>query len=139
MRASFAGLTPEQQAHFGNGLGPYWFPDALRGWITDRASWFFDDASWRHHDFGYFLGGDRWDRARCDWKFFLAMCRDALSQTHGWMNVLAVPSALVLSVVFFTFVRIGGQLGSFNYRDGPMSAERMRAVLECDDKEEPDV
>ncbi|WP_282093024.1 hypothetical protein [Epibacterium ulvae] len=115
-RPSFHDLSPEQQAQFGNGLGPYWLPDRARAWITSTASWFFEEASWRHHDFGYYVGGDRWDRARCDWKFLVAMARDALTQKTLWFPV-AVPLALVLSVAFYLAVRIGGQFGSFEYRD----------------------
>jgi hypothetical protein len=39
------------------------------------------------------------------------MWRDALSQSHFWM----VPVALLLALVFYLAVRIGGQFGSFNY------------------------
>lgn len=79
-RPQFSELTREQQKYFGNGIGPYWLPERIRKFITSSVSWFFEDASWRHHDFGYVVGGDRWDRARCDWKFFIAMMRDAISQ-----------------------------------------------------------
>lgn len=112
-RPKFTDLIGAQQAHFGNGLGPYWLSDRARHFITYNMSWFFEDASWRHHDFGYAVGGDRWDRARCDWKFFKAMWRDALTQCH-WS---AVPLALFLSALFYIAVRIGGQFGSFEYRD----------------------
>jgi hypothetical protein len=42
------------------------------------------------------------------------MWRDALTQCH-WS---AVPLALFLSALFYIAVRIGGQFGSFEYRDG---------------------
>lgn len=116
MRPSFDDLTPEQQRQFGNGVGPYWLPDWARDLITQTASWFFKDASWRHHDFGYVVGGDRWDRARCDWKFFRAMLRDAASQPR-WIWLVAAPTATLISLLFWIAVRIGGQLGSFEYRE----------------------
>lgn len=121
-RPSFHDLTPEQQAQFGNGVGPYWLPDRLRQMITKTASWFFKDASWRHHDFGYAVGGDRWDRARCDWKFLIAMLRDALSHPLIW-SPIAAPTALLMSLVLFLAVRIGGQFGSFKYRNGYASLD----------------
>ncbi len=123
-RPRFHELTVEQQARFGNGAGPGWFPAWARAWITRGASWFFQDASWRHHDFGYVVGGDRWDRARCDGKFLAAMVRDALSQDGAW-GWLKIPPALVLSVVFYGAVRIGGQFGSFHYRDQYASLEEI--------------
>jgi hypothetical protein len=122
-RPKFKDLIPEQQVHFGNGLGPYWLSDRMRRFITYNMSWFFDDASWRHHDFGYSVGGDRWDRARCDWKFLRAMWRDALSQNHLWM----IPVALLLALTFYLAVRIGGQFGSFNYSPRYASLDEIMA------------
>ncbi|WP_037316212.1 hypothetical protein [Ruegeria halocynthiae] len=92
--------------------------------ITKSASWFFKDASWRHHDFGYDVGGDRWDRARCDWKFFVAMTKDALTQRWP-LALITIPAALILSVAFYLAVRIGGQFGSFEYRDGYATLEEI--------------
>ncbi len=123
-RPKFTDLTPEQQAKFGNGVGPYWLPDRLRTLITETASWFFDKASWKHHDFGYVVGGDRWDRARCDWKFYAAMLKDALRHNQKWFP-LTVPIALILSTVFYVAVRIGGQFGSFVYRKTYASLEEV--------------
>jgi hypothetical protein len=115
-RPNFHDLTPLQQAQFGNGVGPYWLPAWARHLITTTVSWFFKDASWRHHDFGYVVGGDRWDRARCDWKFLVAMLRDAWTQ-EGWSWPLAVPIAVLISLFFYLNVRLFGQFGSFEYRD----------------------
>lgn len=136
-RPRFSDLTDDQQKYFGNGLGPYWLPDAVRAFLTDTASWFFRTASWRHHDFGYGVGGDRWDRARCDWKFYTAMLRDAITQRPhrtALLNVLlllpAVPIALVLATAFFIAVRIGGQFGSFEYRDHYASLDEVIAAYE---------
>ncbi len=122
-RPSFSDLAPAQQKLFGNGIGPYWLLAGVRRWITKKASWFFRDASWRHHDFGYAVGGDRWDRARCDWKFLRAMLKDAMSQKSTWPVapqiawLLKAPAAMAISLVFYIAVRIGGQFGSFVYRD----------------------
>lgn len=124
-RPSFLDLTLDQQRQFGNGVGPYWLPAWARNLITDTASWFFKNASWRHHDFGYVVGGDRWDRARCDWKFLRAMLRDARTQNHGSeyplgamiINLVAVPSALLVALVFYANVRLFGGFGPFAFRD----------------------
>ncbi len=123
-RPSFHDLTPEQQAGFGNGLGPYWLSDRARNSVTTAASWFFKDASWRHHDFGYAVGGDRWDRARCDWVFLCAMLRDAISQ-RGALKLFAVPGAVLASLIFFLAVRLFGQFGSFDYRSSYASLEEL--------------
>ena len=135
-RPSFHDLTPAQQAQFGNGVGPYWLPGWARQLITQTASWFFKDASWRHHDFGYAVGGDRWDRARCDWKFLTAMLRDARTQNHRsenplgvmLLNLVAVPTAILIALFFYVAVRIGGQLGSFEYRDSYASLDEVIAT-----------
>lgn len=129
-RPSFDDLTEEQKQNFGNGIGPFWLSDRIRNLITETASWFFKDASWRHHDFGYVVGGDRWDRARCDWKFFTAMSKDALTQRWP-LAVITIPAALIMSIVFYVAVRIGGQFGSFEYRDG--YADLAQVLLEIQD------
>ena len=125
-RPSFFDLTADERARFGNGLGPFWLPNAAREFITDKASWFFQHASWRHHDFGYSVGGDLFDRARCDWKFFAAMCKDAISQSRH--RFVRVPIALILSMLFYTMVRFFGAFGSFDYRDGYASLDEIRAT-----------
>lgn len=135
-RPNFHDLTPIQQARFGNGVGPYWLPDWARRLITKTASWFFKDASWRHHDFGYVVGGDRWDRARCDWKFLKAMLRDAVTQTDELefsaqvivLHLLAVPAAVMIALFFYLAVRIGGQLGSFQYRESYATLDEVIAT-----------
>ena len=123
-RPSFHDLTLEQQARFGNGVGPYWLPDWARAGITSTACWFFKDASWRHHDFGYVVGGDRWDRARCDWKFLIAMLRDAITQPRLTWPV-AAPVAVLISLFFYVNVRLFGQLGSFRNRDRYLSIDEI--------------
>ncbi|UWQ00864.1 hypothetical protein K3X44_10105 [Aliiroseovarius crassostreae] len=121
-RPRFEDLPEEIQRQFGNGVGPYWLPDWVRAQITGAASWFFDEASWRHHDFGYAVGGDRWDRARCDWKFYRAMLRDAC-RVGLMKRPVRMLLALILATVFYLAVRIGGQFGSFKYRDHYASVE----------------
>ena len=136
-RPSFDDLSPEKQAHFGNGIGPDWMPAWLRTTTTGGARWVFRDASWRHHDFGYAVGGDRWDRARCDWKFLVAMIDDALTQ-EARTEVLAwllIPPAVLISLVFYLAVRLGGQFGSFEYRDGYASLEEVLAAYGTKDTE----
>lgn len=123
-RPQFQDLPTAIQEQFGNGVGPYWLPDWARERITGTASWFFDEASWLHHDFGYAVGGDRWDRARCDWKFYKAMLRDAtqIGFTDWPFHVLF---ALTLATFFYLAVRIGGQFGSFQYRDRYLSIDEI--------------
>lgn len=112
-RPSWGDLTPEQQLKFGNGIGPSWFTENQRAFITKTCSWFFQEACWRHHDFGYCVGHREVDRWKCDWKFFGAMVRDSLSH-DGWKYV-NVPGALTISVAFFIAVRAGGWYKSFVY------------------------
>lgn len=125
-RPSFAGLTREEQLHFGNGVGPAWLPAWARYFITEIASWFFQDASWRHHDFGYVVGGDRFDRLRCDRKFFRAMCKDAISQPK--YRILRIPIAFMIAAVLYLAVRIFGQFGSFKYRKRYATLDEIRAT-----------
>ena len=115
-RPQFEQLSPEDQLGFGNGIGPFWFPDWLRYFITHIASFFFKSASWQHHDFGYAVGGDRWDRRRCDDKFLIAMIADAIRQPL-LIWPLAAPLAILLSIFFYVMVRVFGQFGSFEYRE----------------------
>ena len=134
MRPKFSELSEAQKAKFGNGVGPYWFPKWLRRLITKSASWLFKDASWRHHDFGYVVGGDGWDRARCDWKFLIAMLRDARTQNRGaegpframLINFVAVLTATLIAIFFYLAVRIGGRL-SFKYRKNYATLEEVIA------------
>lgn len=116
IRPKFGQLTEEQQMSFGNGVGSDHMPEWLRKFLTQTACWFFDEASWRKHDFGYAVGGDRWDRQRCDWKFYAAMRHDAWHQPL-WVWPLAAPAAYMLAVVFYLAVRIGGA-GSFRFQAG---------------------
>lgn len=114
MRPSFHDLTPEQQADFGNGVGPVWMPNWARGLITETASWFFKDASWRHHDFGYSIGYSPAHRRLYDRKFCTAMLRDAVSQP-ALIWPIATPAAIIITALFYAAVRLFGGLGSFHF------------------------
>lgn len=89
----------------GNGCGP----EVLPVWLKDLLfNWFFE-ASCNRHDEGYAQGGDEIRRFVCDWKFYLAMHRDALRQ-RGLSRLIRFAQALV----FFALVRAFGWL-VFNY------------------------
>lgn len=102
-------LSAEQRLRFGNGVGPWWFTDGMRKVLTGYASFFFDDASWKHHDFGYTKGHLAEHRKEYDQKFLQAMKRDARSLGVGKREM-----AFLLSYAFYIAVRIGGG-GSFFY------------------------
>jgi hypothetical protein len=116
LRPCFNDLTPEQQANFGNGAGPRWFPDWLTYIITKWISWFFQDASWRHHDFGYYMGHTEAHRKHYDRLFLTAMLHDARDQKHGNFKYTKMYSAIIVSYVFFAVVYTFGRF-AFNYGD----------------------
>ena len=111
-----------------NGLGPWWFPDAWRRWLTKLSSLFFDEASWRIHDESY----DAADPARpvADFGFLKAMIRDAsrvsadlpaLSPTAKFKRLrsvlrkfpvtlaaIKVITCIGLAFFFYTLVRVFG-------------------------------
>ena len=112
-RPSFSDLAAAERLHFGNGVGPSWIPCAVRLCITTYVSWFFADASWRHHDFGYSIGRTERERWSYDWRFFRAMVTDALSQSPAiW--IVAAPLGLVVALIFYLCVMAGGWT-SFRY------------------------
>lgn len=78
IRPRYQDATPEQLARICNGVGPAWAPTPVRKLMTMLSSWFFDEASWNHHDFGYYIGCRECCRREYDHKFFMAMLRDAL-------------------------------------------------------------
>ena len=124
-RPKFDDLPEEEKATFGNGVGAGWMPGRLRNFITERMNWFFEKASWRHHDFGYAIGGDELDRWRADFKFLCAMLKDAMTQSKRkdevkrsqLLGLIRIPIALIVSVLFFLGVLFFGW-SSFNYRQG---------------------
>ena len=131
IRPSFTDLTPAQQANFGNGVGPVWLPDRARGMITQTASWFFKDASWRHHDFGYSLGHTKEHRRIYDWKFYRVMLSDAVSQP-ALIWPLAMPVALTIATLFYIAVRTFGGLGSFSFGTAYRSLDEILSDYESD-------
>tara|TARA_R110002050_G_scaffold269917_1_gene412405 strand:- start:30951 stop:31331 length:381 start_codon:yes stop_codon:yes gene_type:complete len=102
-------LTKDQQANFGNGCGPKWFPK-----IVTKAlfGWFFE-ASCRRHDFGYARGGSKADKEAVDKGFYMAMLRDAerFAEQHKYAKHIA---AWILAVVFYSSVKWLGWT-RFNY------------------------
>ena len=89
---------------------------------------FFASASWGHHDFGYDVGGDRWDRRRCDDKFLIAMRRDALSLPA--LQFWAIPLALMIAYSTYFPIRIFGDCGSFKHRDAYATLDEIQSLLE---------
>ena len=85
-----------------NGLGPWWFPDAWRRWLTNLSSLFFDEAGWSKHDVAYDKGFP--SRSTADFKFLAAMVRDA-SLTTRLHRMIA---CLMLALLFYALVRLFG-------------------------------
>lgn len=107
MRPRWRDLTPEQRDVFRNGVGPDWMPTRIRDFITVTCSFFFDEAAWEHHDFGYYIGKSVTEKFEYDWKFFCAMCKDSIDS-----NQIAI--SLTLSMIFYFAVTIFGWF-SFNF------------------------
>lgn len=99
LRPSYDDLTPEQSRRLFNGVGPAWAPKFICKVLTKFSGWFFDEASWNHHDFGYYIGYTESHRREYDGKFFEAMLVDARNQV--WFKLWL---ALVLSVLFYLIV-----------------------------------
>jgi len=86
----------------GNGLGPRWFPEWLRSWLTSSASYFFKRAAWEQHDEGYAQAiKPRW---HCDFRFLQEMLKDAADRDRIWKIFVAT----TLAFFFWTLVRCGG-------------------------------
>lgn len=103
LRPRYQDATPEQLKRICNGVGPSWAPPPVRKLMTKLSTWFFDEASWNHHDFGYYLGYTETHRFEYDNKFLKAMLRDCLRQPvhKSWL-------ALILSASFYLTVRCFG-------------------------------
>lgn len=99
---TWSDLTREQQAAYGNGVGPWWFPSWPRRVLTRIASVFFQEADWGRHDFGY--AHETAPRAVCDLRFLQAMLRDA-SRLASFPKILG---ACALAWVFWIAVRAFG-------------------------------
>ena len=109
LRPSYSDATPEQLKRICNGVGPSWAPAPVRKTMTLLSGWFFDEASWNHHDFGYYIGCRERHRRYCDSRFFEAMRKDARQQPFYKMM-----AAMNLSLFFYLSVRLFGWL-SFHY------------------------
>ena len=109
LRPNYSDATPEQLQRICNGVGPSWAPPPIRKLMTSLSGWFFNSASWQHHDFGYYIGCTEKERAEYDAKFFDAMRNDARQQPF-----LKMITALNLSLFFYISVRCFGWL-SFYY------------------------
>ena len=110
-RPSYRDLTPDQRKQLCNGVGSDWMPRWLRKLLTLLSGWFFDEASWCHHDFGYTIGYTEVHRLEYDRKFLAAMLRDA-----DRLSGLKRMTAQLLARVFYRSVRaFGGK--SFYYAD----------------------
>ena len=132
-RPQFEDLPEEAQLAYGNGVGPDRFPPWLRAFITIRAGWFLEDANWRHHDFGYVIGGDEFDRWRCDWKFYRYMLKDAMTQSF-LIWIIGAPIAVLIATFFFLSVLFVGWT-SFNYQTHYSTTEEARTAFLTDRNE----
>lgn len=109
LRPRYSDATPEQLKLICNGVGPSWAPPPVRKTMTVLSGWFFDEASWNHHDFGYYIGCRERHRLYCDNRFLKAMFRDCLRQPVHKFGL-----AMVLSGSFYLAVRCFGW-ASFYY------------------------
>jgi len=96
----------------GNGVGPKWFPLALREVLTKLVSYFFKTASWDIHDEGYAKGSP--SRKDCDNGFLRAMLKDA-SEAGSPLKMLACS---FLSWGLWLTVRLFGWT-TYNHRGLP--------------------
>ncbi len=124
VRPRWNDLSPDFQKRFGNGVGPSWFPAFLRAFITKQSSWFFKDASWKHHDFGYWVGHTKAHRKTYDDKFLAAMKHDLKDR-----GLLTKIGGFIISRSFFAAVRLGGG-GSFYYHHEYRSIAELKAALD---------
>ncbi|WP_026470362.1 hypothetical protein [Alkanindiges illinoisensis] len=109
LRPSYKDATPEQLAKICNGVGPSWAPAPIRKAMTMLSDWFFNSASWQHHDFGYYIGCTEEERAEYDRKFFEAMLIDC--RQLPWHKKA---NGYSLSCCFYASVRVFGR-ASFYY------------------------
>jgi hypothetical protein len=86
-------------------------PEWSRKLLTELSRWFFSEASWCHHDFGYAVGYTEAHRKEYDQKFLAAMLRDC-----GRVSFVRYVFAVPLSLMFYATVRVFGRF-SFAYGD----------------------
>ena len=108
---SYRDLTSDQKAALCNGVGSDWMPHWLRKLLTLLSGWFFSEASWCHHDFGYAVGYTEAHRLEYDRKFLAAMLRDA-----DRLSSLKRMAARQLAWIFYGSVRVFGSK-SFYHSD----------------------
>lgn len=111
IRPSYRDLTPEQRKRLCNGVGAHWQPAWQRKALTKLSDWFFSEASWCHHDFGYAVGYAEVHRLEYDRKFLAAMLRDA-DRLSGLKRMMARQ----LAWIFYGSVRVFGSK-SFYHAD----------------------
>jgi hypothetical protein len=70
------------------------------------------NADCNHHDYGYWKGGNSWDRWRCDNKLWWSLQKDSLK--WGW-KVHKVLWFSAWSALYYAGVRIGGWR-AFSYK-----------------------
>lgn len=90
-----------------NGLGPWWFPAAVRVLLTRLSAAFFKEAAWQRHDQGYARGYPA--RNECDRLFLAAMLRDASRATTAARMLICT----ALALFFWAMVRV---FGVFSWR-----------------------
>jgi len=94
--------SKDERAAIVNGVGPRWAPVGIRRALTLLSGTFFAEASWQHHDWGYYWGCP--SRTECDRRFLAAMLRDASLAGATWR----MAAACALAWAFWVAVRLGG-------------------------------
>lgn len=97
-------LKPYQIAKFANGIGSAKMHPFVRKVMTFLGNLFFEEASWNHHDYGYFKGGTEADRKRCDRLFYRAMISDAKKNTF-----FTFPLAFIFATTLYVILIIWGK------------------------------
>lgn len=118
-RPGYSSLTTDEKKLVCNGIGPDWFPVMLTNLLTRVGSFFFKEASWCHHDFGYSIGYTKEHRALYDRLFLEAMLRDT-SDANGYR-----PLAFVMSYFFYYCVRLMGS-HSFHYGNRYLTVDELK-------------
>lgn len=103
-----------------NGAGPAYLPGFIRRFVTKVLSFYFDEASWDHHDYGYFWGCP--SKAECDRRFLSAMLRDASKQP-------TIALRLVARLISFLLWYIVATQGNYSYNW--LGPEYAKVRLDC--------
>jgi len=101
----FEDLSEKQKVYICNGCGG-------KGGkiIPPYAIMFQSDCD--HHDYGYWKGGNIWDRLKSDWKLFTNMLKDSNYGLKIWKTLYFIGWA----VCYFVGVRLAG-FTFFHYGD----------------------